>query len=143
MTGTLAQGAPVRARATPGSGPWSAIHRYVDPGKDERGHGDHRLEGIVDVRAVRESVDELGRDALVRLWAASGSPRSGSPRWKLPQQLERIARTETTLEAAILRNQTCVLFPVWLVPDAADSDHWELEKEAETPPRVCRDAHDE
>lgn len=84
-------------------------------------------------------VVSVGRSLL----AASGSPRSGSPRWKLPQQLERIARTETAPEAAILRNQTCVLFLVCLVPDAADSDHWELEKEAETPPHVYTGAHDE
>src|SRR5438270_7324318 len=41
----LPQGAPVRVRATPGSGPWSAVRRWVDPGKEERGHGGHGLEG--------------------------------------------------------------------------------------------------
>ena len=45
--GYCARGAPVRARATPGSGPRSAVHGCVDPWKEERGHGGHGLEGIV------------------------------------------------------------------------------------------------
>ena len=33
VTETLPQGAPARARATPGSGPWSAVHRMSIPGR--------------------------------------------------------------------------------------------------------------
>ena len=54
MNGVLPKRAPVRAVAnTPRSGPWSAVHRCVDPGKEKRRHGGHGLESIVGVRAVR------------------------------------------------------------------------------------------
>ncbi len=53
---TLLQGAPVRARVHPGQVPWSAVHRCLDPEKRNQPQGRHWLEGIVGVRAVRESL---------------------------------------------------------------------------------------